>query len=224
MVVLCSVIFYSCATTVSVNSKRLSQNHKFDGGVTIYELKVDSFYSYGAPAKYSNKIYCKAINRRFATDDDAAVALLKGEKKKEFLHLKMMKDSLERTTVPEYRPADTLHVVNGPRIYIAAGVRRPSEYILVQREMGRIKESIKTKEQKVIYFNKPNKQYYWLHAGKEVFEKIQRVVFKPGQWYGAYIDCTYGLLADGTCKLYFRFNEKGKVEFHRVDDVNDGPF
>jgi hypothetical protein len=197
MVVLCSVIFYSCATTVSVNSKRLSQNHKFDGGVTIYELKVDSFYSYGAPAKYSNKIYCKAINRRFAT---------------------------ERTTVPEYRPADTLHVVNGPRIYIAAGVRRPSEYILVQREMGRIKESIKTKEQKVIYFNKPNKQYYWLHAGKEVFEKIQRVVFKPGQWYGAYIDCTYGLLADGTCKLYFRFNEKGKVEFHRVDDVNDGPF
>jgi hypothetical protein len=224
IVVLCAVIFYSCATTVSVNSKRISQNHKFDGRLTIYRIDVDSFYSYGAPAKYSSKIYCKAINLRSVADDDAAAALLKGEKKKEFLSLKAMKDSFERVTVPEYRPADTLDVVNGPRIYIAAGVRHPTEYILVQRRMGEIKESIKIKEQKIIYFNKPNKHYYWMHAGKEVFEKVQRIVFEPGQWYATYMDCKYGFLADGTCKLYFRFDEKGKVEFHKVDDVNDGPF
>lgn len=225
MIVLCSVIFYSCTTTVSVTSKRISQNHKFNGGVTIYEITVDSFYSYGAPAKYSSKMYCKAVNRRLNIDDNEAAELLKGEKKKEFLRLKATRDSFERATAPEYRPADTINIVNGPRIYIAAGMRRPVAYTLIQREMDEIKDHIKVKEREVIYFNKPNKQYHWLaRAGKEELEKDQRIVFEPRQWYAAYLPCTYGVLADGTCKLYFRFNEKGKVEFHRVDDVNDGPF
>lgn len=225
MAVLCSVIFYSCATKVSVTSKHISQNHKFDCGLIIYEINVDSFNSYGAPAKYSRQMYCQASNRQSVADDDAVAVLLKGETKEEFLLLKAMRDSLEKVTVPEYRPADTLHVVNGPRIYIAAGVRRPTEYILIQRKMGEIKESIKMKEQKIIYFNKPNKHYYWSgRAGKEAFEKDQRIAFEPGQWYAAYMGCTYGFLADGTCKLYFRFDERGKVEFHRVDNVNDGPF
>jgi hypothetical protein len=225
LVVLCTVMLYSCTTTVSVNSKRISQNHRFNGGITIYAIAVDSFDRNGAPASYSRSMYCEARNRRSVRSDDDAIAVLKGEQKQEFLRLKAGRDSLEKISAPENSPADTINIINGPRIYRAAGMKRPAVHAIIQYEMDEITNRVKTKERKVIYFTKRNKQYHW-HArpGKEEMEKAQRISFEPGRWYAAYMSCTYGFMADGTCKLYFRFDNRGKVEFHRLDNVNDRPF
>jgi hypothetical protein len=218
MLFLCS----SCSTRISVNTKRVKYNNRFQYGLTIQQITVSRFDKDGVPLDYQSAAAFRATNLQLLDDGEIA-AFLKAGYRTKFLALKARKDSFDKANVLEYRPADTLVLQSGTRSYLPAGLKRPVIYTLMEIEMEELAGTIPVKAKRKIRFSRPNKFYRWYLPGKNQ-SQTTLPPFETGQWYCFTVDCNFGLLASGWCTVFFMAGKNGKLTVRRRDKMNEGPF
>jgi hypothetical protein len=225
---LCCLSSCHFATRFQLTDKKIHTNKRFNSGLTIRLLEVDSFNSEGIPVKYDVERSYHACTLKMLDADEIA-AMLPPKAGKEYLQYQSVRDSIiEHNIKDTLTTTDTTNWENGSKMYRLPGVHWPVAWTRAVNKMDSIKfRHIKEKPLRTIYFNKNTRKYRWKMAEGDAFyprKNIAGFSVIPGRWYTTSFHCSYGLLVDGTCTLYFSTDEKGTVTCKRTDYKNEGPF
>lgn len=215
-----------CATRVEITPKKIFSSEKFDDGVFIHKISVDSFNAAGKPVKYRKDSVFHADDLRSLPDSDI-LKLLSTDMQIRYTALLVLHDSLSKKELMKDHPADTVRTPGGLILQRTAGRSHPLSWYDVNEQMNLIRlQHIRFKPGKTIYLNRSNKNYRWFARKDQSSpsKPVSNIYLLPGQWYMVELEFRFGLLSTGYCNFYFRRLSKNKVEIIREDHENLGPF
>jgi hypothetical protein len=225
---LCGLSSCHFVTQFQLTGKKIHANKPFNSGLTIRLLQVDSFNSEGMPVKFDIEKSYYACTLKMLDADEVA-ALLPPKAGKEYLRYQLVRDSIVEHNIKDTLIAtDTTNWENGSKMYGFPGVHWPVVWTRAVNKMDSNKfHHIKEKRLRTIYFNKNTRKYRWKTADGDAYyprTNINGFQLIPGRWYTTSFYCSYGLLTDGICTLFFSVDKKGTVTCKQTDKKNEGPF